>query len=435
MKNKLTQRALFQALEDAIASIPDERKSHNTKHSLRSAIFIAFSVFFLHSWSLRSHLELLRSRKGKTNKRLFGIDTIPTDNQIRNLLDPLDPNVLCTSQDKIIFQMQRSGVLKDFSVDDDLGCLLAWDGTQYFTSEKICCSSCCQKHHKNDSIEYHHRVLLSGLSHPSKNIFLPLTQEFIVRQDGVEKEDCELNAGYRLLKGLRKRHSQMKLTLLADDLFCKQPFLEKVVEARMSFIIACKPGSHKTTYEWVETARNGGELGIIRQKIREGKTWIEETYEFMNEVPIRDGDDAMLVGFVQLTAREKGSEKIIRRQAFVTNVKLTEKNCVRITTFGRRKWRVENEGNNTLKNLGYCLEHSFGHGKKNLSAIFVMLMLLALMMHAVLALVNQEGFAAMRKAYETLRACMEAIRNVFKLVSCSTWELLYKIGREGLDDS
>jgi hypothetical protein len=40
---------------------------------------------------------------------------------------------------------------------------------------------------------------------------------------------------------------------------------------------------------------------------------------------------------------------------------------------GRRKWKIENGTFNVLKNKGYNLEHSFGHGKQNLAAILVSL--------------------------------------------------------------
>jgi hypothetical protein len=44
---------------------------------------------------------------------------------------------------------------------------------------------------------------------------------------------------------------------------------------------------------------------------------------------------------------------------------------------GRARWKIENETFNTLKNQGYHLEHNYGHGNKNLSVVFCMLMMLA----------------------------------------------------------
>jgi len=44
---------------------------------------------------------------------------------------------------------------------------------------------------------------------------------------------------------------------------------------------------------------------------------------------------------------------------------------------GRTRWKIENETFNTLKNQGYNLGHNYGLGKKNLSAVFTILMMLA----------------------------------------------------------
>jgi hypothetical protein len=42
---------------------------------------------------------------------------------------------------------------------------------------------------------------------------------------------------------------------------------------------------------------------------------------------------------------------------------------------GRARWKIENETFNTLKNQGDNFEHNYGHGKKNLSVVFALLLL------------------------------------------------------------
>ncbi len=267
--------------------------------------------------------------------------------------------------------MQRSGTLREFYVSEEIGYAVASDGTEFFRSKCVCCPGCCQVHHGNGTVDYQHRLLLSGLVHPTKNIFLPMSQEFIVRQGGVEKGDCEINASKRWLKDIRRRHPQMKITILAADILCKQPYLKRALRVGMNFIVSCKPGSYKTTFEWVDFAREGGDLGVVKVKQRDGKHWLEETYEYANAVPLKDGEDALEIGFVQVTTRLRDIGQIIGEQPFATNLEVTAKNCVQIATLGRKKWKIENEANNTLKNLSYHLEHNYGHGKQNLSAIFV----------------------------------------------------------------
>ena len=58
---------------------------------------------------------------------------------------------------------------------------------------------------------------------------------------------------------------------------------------------------------------------------------------------------------------------------------------------------THHESFNVLKNNGYNLEHNFGHGKNNLSAVFVSLNLLAFAFHTVCDLAEDLWRRAMEK--------------------------------------
>ena len=157
MKKKLTQHSLFQSLESVISTIPDHRSPNHTTHSIRDAIFASFSGFFLQARSLKGHIDFLKKAKaGKNKKSLFSIKTLPTDNQIRNIIDPIPTSHFEEAQDDIIFKMQRSGVLKEYKKSIlnkgqliDMGHLIGLDGIEYFRSKKIYCDHCCQVHHRD----------------------------------------------------------------------------------------------------------------------------------------------------------------------------------------------------------------------------------------------------------------------------------------------
>ncbi len=53
------------------------------------------------------------------------------------------------------------------------------------------------------------------------------------------------------------------------------------------------------------------------------------------------------------------------RNSFVTDLPVGPDHVVELAACGRARWKIENETFNVLKNKGYNLEHSFGHGKKN----------------------------------------------------------------------
>lgn len=81
MKKQLTQKSLFQSLEDVIPNIPDHRSMNHTLHSIRDATFVIFSGFFLQTRSLKGHVDFLRKAKAKKNRNsLFKIQIIPKVN-------------------------------------------------------------------------------------------------------------------------------------------------------------------------------------------------------------------------------------------------------------------------------------------------------------------------------------------------------------------
>ena len=72
---------------------------------------------------------------------------------------------------------------------------------------------------------------------------------------------------------------------------------------------------------------------------------------------------------------------------------------------GRSRWKIENAGNNALKNQGYHLEHNYAHGMQNLSMVLVALLLLAFLCHTVLQLADQ--------TYQRVRAALGPRKTFF----------------------
>jgi hypothetical protein len=81
---------------------------------------------------------------------------------------------------------------------------------------------------------------------------LPLDAEEVRNEDGREKQDCALNAGKRLAERLREKHRQLKLCICGDALYAHEPFVLKLRELRMGFVLVAKPGSHQELFDWSE---------------------------------------------------------------------------------------------------------------------------------------------------------------------------------------
>ena len=85
---KLSFPRLMEQLRKVIQDFPDQRTGLNCHYSMEDATLGAFSVFFTQSPSFLAHQRSLEETKGQNNARsLFGIQQIPCDVHLRNLLD------------------------------------------------------------------------------------------------------------------------------------------------------------------------------------------------------------------------------------------------------------------------------------------------------------------------------------------------------------
>lgn len=70
-----------------------------------------------------------------------------------------------------------------------------------------------------------------------------------------------------------------------------------------------------------------------------------------------------------------GKEKRSYHNSWVIDIEITQKNASILARGGRCRWKLENECFNTLKNQGYAIDNSYGHGDKNLCFNFYLLTL------------------------------------------------------------
>src|SRR5215207_3187403 len=91
MRQKLSRQSVMSHFREGWSNLPDMRKPNNhTKYAVADGVLAAFAVFFMQSSSFLAHQRLLQSKKGRSNARsLFQIEQIPSDPQIRNLVDRL----------------------------------------------------------------------------------------------------------------------------------------------------------------------------------------------------------------------------------------------------------------------------------------------------------------------------------------------------------
>lgn len=431
MAEPLSFGALLAILTDVFRQLPDQRTGENTQYTICDAALGAFGIFFMQCPSLLAYQRDMQRRKGCNNAQsLFGVAHIPSDPQIRNLLDPIAPAHLRAPFWTILERLMED---KDVAAafDFDGGWLCSLDGTQHFGSTTIHCPQCTVSK-RGETTYYAHTVLIPILAKPGKKEVLVLEPEFITPQDGADKQDCERNAARRWVMRNATRFAGRRVTILADDLHCNQPFCELLLERHLDFIMTCKPDSHPTLYEEVALLAKLDAVTQCEDRLWTGQghqCWI---YRFVEHVPLREPPQALYVNWCELTIINEATNEVLYHNAFATNHRLTALTVRPTVAAGRARWKVENEGNNVLKNHGYHLEHNYGHGQKYLSTVLVTLTLLAFLCHTVLQLVDRP-YQRLRAELATRRTFFDDLRALTRYLFFESWDHLVTFMIAGLE--
>jgi hypothetical protein len=402
MAAKLSFDRLRSILVSAVTQLPDYRTRPNRIYDLADAALGAFAVFFMQSPSFLAHQRDMQRTQGHNNAQsLFGIEQVPSDPHIRNLLDPIAPEHLADPFWRIFEQLRDGDYLAAYQ-----GHLSQWlcalDGTQYFSSQKIHCAQ-CSVHVINERSYYSHTLVAPLIVAPGENRVIALEPEFVRPQDGAEKQDCELRAAERWLRRNAGHFVPGSVTLLGDDLYCHQPFCELVLAHGWHFVFTCKPDSHPALYQEVELlTKVGGVSELTEQHVIAGHPQIWR-YRYATRLPLRADSQPCYVNWCEVTITTPTGE-LVYRNAWATDHPLTATSLYNFVLAGRTRWKSENENNNVLKNYGYHLEHNFGHGEQYLAMVLVMLNLLAFLFHTVLDLCHEQ--------YRRVRAEL-AVRKTF----------------------
>jgi hypothetical protein len=381
--------SLLSGLTTVCATFPDPRKGRGGNIEIVDFGLSAFAMFFMQSASFLAFQRSLEKGQGRSNgQSLFGIGRIPSDNYIRDMLDEAAPALLQPCFERMETLLAEPPMRQAFG---RLGgrTLIAWDGTEYFCSQKLGCPNCLTRERSNGKTEYYHCLLSATVVAPGHSKVVPLMPEFVATRDGAEKQDCERNAVKRWFDNHHARIAPLRPIFLGDDLFACHPVAKMVTDAGDDFIFTCKPTSHKALYDFID----GAELSRHEEKVGRRNTKETLRYRWIEAVPIRDGKDALLVnwiGFEILDAKGKAKYSM----AWVTSLPVSKHNVAEIVACGRARWKIENESFNVLKNHGYELEHNFGHGQKFLAMTLTALNLLAFGWHTVLDLLEPPWKAA-----------------------------------------
>lgn len=363
----LSADALFQMVRQTFNRVPEHRPM-NIEISLGDALMAGFALFSLKDPSLLAFDE--RRAAPENLQRLYHIQQIPSDTQMRTILDEVAPEYLRAPFKHVFHTLRREKVLRRLCFMEHYY-LVSLDGTGYFSSKKVHCEQCLERtNSRTGEITYTHQLLGAAIVCPGHAEVVPLYPEPIIKQDGSTKNDCERNAAKRFLNRLREDYPHVPFIITEDALSANAPHIQELQRHKLHFILGVKPGDHAYLFDYVNTAHEQGQTTTFEQTA-DGVT---HRFRWLNDVPLNASNTDVRVNFLEYWEMQGDR---VQHFSWITDFVITQTNAATLMRGGRARWKIENETFNTLKNQGYHCEHNFGHGHHYLSVVFALLMMLA----------------------------------------------------------
>ncbi len=418
---------LIQSIKIGFKQVTEHRYK-NARIDLEDYLQSAFAMFHLKDPSVHQY-RLNYPEREENLQNIYHVNFLPSDCAMREGIDGINPADIQECYKIPHQQMVEHGIMDEYKVLDPYQVIL-FDGTQHYCSAKTPCEHCLQKEYRNKNGEitkttYSHQALAAVMAHPDHKEVFPIACEAIVKQDGSQKNDCELNASKRLIPQVRSRLPVEDYQLIGvfDGLYPNGPHIKLLAEYHMRYVIGIQDG-----YVLIQVAALKAQ-NALQTKQYSGLKGKKSTVRWTNHLVLNGQHQEISTNYFEyeeFDANGKGTYF----NSWITDIPIDQDNIKELVKIGRSRWKIENETFNTLKNQGYNLEHSYGHGKQFLATNFMMLTFLAFLVDQIAQKLDE----AFKKAWnycKTKKKLWERIRQVFDLIPCMSMNVIYRfIARE-----
>lgn len=290
------------------------------------------------------------------------MEELPYWETINNYLKRINPDELQNIIIELVKRLIRSRAFEEGRIRNRYW-QIVMDGTGLCSSRKELDGKSLYKVYNKGTeekyTEYLYYVLEAKLI-LRENVVVSIMTEFVDNEGKeLEKQDCELTAAKRLMKRLKEEFPMLPICISADSLYASETILKECKEKGWKYLLRFKEGSVPSIYEEYESLKKYKENE--GSEVRNGKkiSWNHET-----EIDYR----GYSVNFVEYREEEEApKEKEEKGKAaekkfyFITDLPIKKGQALEVAEYGRRRWKIENEGFNTQKRQGYNLEHRYSH--------------------------------------------------------------------------
>ena len=345
----------FPDLFDQLRQIEDCRQ--RSDYALSEILMAAIALFIFQQGSRNAFNNLRQEAKFKKHyQKLFKL-RLPHLDTVHRVLCRLPDEPLERLKQQLVKTLLEKKALHQYRL---LGkyFVVAIDATGTLSFAERHCEQCLHQTSTQGKTTYFHTVLEAKLITPN-GFAISLATEWIANPVGdYEKQDCERNAFVRLAAKLKHHYPRLPICLTADGLYPYQGFFDICRANGWAFILTFQDGNLPSVWEEVQALRPLRPGQHRRERRLQGAERIEQAFHWVTDIDYHGHRLHWLEGIETVTDLNRTAQTT-HRFVHLTNLAVTATTVALLSRTGRLRWKIENEGFNTQKHLGYALQHKY----------------------------------------------------------------------------
>ncbi len=254
------------------------------------------------------------------------------------------------------------------------------DGTHVMDVPEGHCPHCLHQTFKNDTVRYFHVVVEAKLV-GANGFSLSLGTEWCENPEEYDKQDCEFKAFKRLAEKLKRAYPRLSMCILADGLYPNKSFFQMCKDNGWAWIVTLKDGNLPSVWKQVLLWQGVKRCRSRRERVWKGTQEIRRRYEWQTDLMSQE----FTVHWWECRELVVGQRST--RFVYLTNLDVVGyQTMLELTTSGRLRWKIENEGFDIQKHHGYGLGHQYSRSSMPAMKNYYQLMQIAHMMNQLFEL-------------------------------------------------
>lgn len=424
-----TLRQHFPALLDWMRQVDDCRKKASD-YELAAHLTACLALFLFKSESRNQYNQYREDAQFAANyERLFGF-AMPHGDSVHNVMALLDEDQIEHIKHKMVqVLLQRKTFHRSRYRGKWFQVAIDASGVGSYPHKRD--SQCLHRTSKTGKITYFHSVLEARLV-TANGFSISIASQWIENPDNTDydKQDCERKAFTRLAAKLKKIYPRLPILILADGLYPYEGFFATCKANGWAYCVTFKDGNLPSVWEEVRSL-----LPLQRanthQEVRHlpnGES-TQQAFRWVDAVAYQ-GHTLQWLACQEThitpttAADEVSAPPKTTRFVHLTDLPVNRHNIAATSRSGRLRWKVENEGFNTLKNNGYEMEHQYARKSYRALKNYFQFMQMAHLIHQLMTLTTRfkENFLG-GKNHPTLKNLWRDLVAAMQWVELDTQEL------------